>query len=96
MVGDWVDIVKKKGVELLVIVEKLDREADAETIRWRTNICNSCPNKVNDKCGICKCYIELKVETKVNRNKHGKKEITHCPEGRWKDKEIQLFYSSLN
>lgn len=96
MVGDWVDIVKKKGVELLVIVEKLDREADAETIRWRTNICNSCPNKVNDKCGICKCYIELKVETKVNRNKYGKKEITHCPEGRWKDKQIQLYYSSLN
>lgn len=92
----WVEEVKKKGVELILIVEKLDREADAETIRFRKMQCDSCPFRVNDKCGICKCYIELKVETKVNRNKYGKKEITHCPEGRWKDKQIQLYYSSLN
>jgi hypothetical protein len=92
----WVEEIKKKGAELVLIVEKLDREADAETIRFRTMQCDICPNRVNDKCGICKCYIELKVATKVNRNKYGKKEITHCPIGRWRDEEVQLYYSSLN
>jgi hypothetical protein len=92
----WLEQIQKNAVELIVVVDKLDREADAETIEFRKMQCAKCPNNIDGKCNICKCFIDIKTTTKVNRRLDGTKEITHCPEGRWKDMHLRTFYSLLN
>lgn len=57
---------------------------------------------VRDECTKCGCIIEYKVATLVNRNitkgtwtelaDGGRLEQTHCPLGKWMDKEIANFY----
>lgn len=92
----WMDRIQKEFVELVVVVDKLDREADAETISFRKAQCNLCPFRQDDKCGICKCYIDIKTTTKVNRRIDGSKEITHCPKGRWNDQNLVTFYNLIS
>ena len=88
----WAEELKRNIVKYAIIVEKLDGKADLETIEMRIEACSTCPFNVDEKCDKCGCYIDLKVETKVNWNiKKGKKELTHCPEGKWGDGIVQLF-----
>lgn len=90
------DRIQKEFVELVVVVDKLDREADAETIAFRKAQCNLCPFRQDNKCSICKCYIDIKTTTKVNRRIDGTKEITHCPKGKWKDENLVTFYNLIS
>lgn len=92
---DW-DVIGKKAAELIMVVDKLDSTVDAETINNRKLACSSCDKRVKDKCSMCGCYIDIKVTTKVNRTITGKKEITHCPLGKWNDKDLINIYSLLN
>lgn len=111
---NWIEELKILGIEALMMVEELDVEADADTIQFRRNTCLGEPlekEKRGDaceflkidshghpKCKICKCYIEIKVKTKVNRKLPNltEKEITHCPKGKWKDEHIVFFYNINN
>jgi hypothetical protein len=92
----WVKEVEKNFAKLVLVVETLDRNADADTIAFRKGQCNVCPDRREDKCGICKCYIDIKVATKVNRRMDGSKEITHCPKGRWKDENLVTLYKLIS
>lgn len=76
---------------------------DEETQKWRYDICKSCEHfsgfdneheNQNDKCGICKCYMEIKTGLKYNRNpkKGFRMEETHCPMGKWNDTAIANLY----
>jgi hypothetical protein len=88
----WIEELKKNIVKYTIIVEKLDGNVDEETIKIRKEACRTCPFNVDEKCEKCGCYIDLKVETKVNWNpKKLKKELTHCPEGKWGDGIVQVF-----
>lgn len=92
----WLERIQKDFVNLVVVVDSLDREADAETIAFRKAQCNLCPFRQDDKCGICKCFIDIKTTTKVNRRIDGTKEVTHCPKGRWKDQNLVSFYKLIS
>lgn len=93
----WIDELKKDIVRFAIVVETMDErdEADIETIKVRENACKSCEYNKEKKCQICECYIELKVRSKVNRTKIGKKEITHCPKGKWDDKLILTYIKNF-
>ena len=58
----------------------------------------SCPEyfKMIDQCTICKCIVEEKSKSQLNKNpfKDMRTEITHCPKGFWDDKEIADYYNS--
>ena len=92
----WLDQVQMKAAELILVVDKLDRNADAETISFRKAQCNLCPYRLDNKCSICKCFIDIKVTTKVNRRIDGTKEITHCPQGRWRDQHLVTLYKLIS
>lgn len=93
----WVDDLKRNIVKYAIIVDSLNEkdEADLETIKMRENACKGCENNVNNICQICECYIDLKVRSKVNRNKKGQKEITHCPMGKWDDKLVLTYIKNF-
>ena len=96
MVDSWFKRVQKEAANLIIVVDKLDRNADAETIEFRKAQCNLCPFRLDDKCSICKCFIDIKTTTKVNRKLDGCKEITHCPKGRWKDENLVTLYKLIS
>jgi hypothetical protein len=94
---NWIEDLKRNLVKYAIIVDSLDEkdEADAQSIKLREEACKSCDKNVNNVCQVCECYIDLKVRSKVNRNKLGKKEITHCPMGKWDDKLILTYIKNF-
>jgi hypothetical protein len=91
----WWRMVAEYGVKKAIVVESLDGNADADTIEMRKQRCSTCIRNVYGVCKGCSCFIDIKVTTKVNLNKRGEKEITHCPDGKWNDVNIVNFYKSL-
>lgn len=89
------DHVLKFGAQALPI-EKVDETT--QKIRW--GICqNGCEfyNPDKDKCLVCKCFMEIKSGSRTHFNpKKRRREITHCPKGRWGDLEIAEFYQILD
>ena len=75
-------------------------EAPIEIQQARINVCNSCPvlDAQNMKCRSCGCYVEVKVTMMRNYNpkKQGRKEVTHCPQGRWGDSETANQYRKID
>jgi len=94
--------IKKRLAKGFLIIELLN---NAVLEKFRLDTCLKCPKYDPDKdeCKACGCIIELKVKTKTNRNpnkgdfhelrKGGRIEKTHCPEGRWLDKETADYYA---
>lgn len=62
----------------------------------RLKTCEYCPmmDKENRRCKICTCFIDAKVGIKINKNpdKGMRKELTHCPLGKWNDKDVANYY----
>ena len=101
----WLDRIIEEGARLTLQVEKIDlsESAGQELIKFRKNQCLNCVHVSENakKCLICNCFINIKVETKVNykTGADGKilgKEITHCPKGFWGDKKIAEEYRKKN
>lgn len=84
-----------KEIIKAVLVEKF---IDDETAKKRINICEVCPYKVDDECGVCGCFYELKAEMEYNKNpkKFFRLEKTHCPNGFWNDTETANHYRQLD
>ena len=57
---------------LLKLSLKLDPSSE-DLIKARLEVCNKCPENVNNKCDVCRCYILLKIKIR--------KEI--CPKRYW-------------
>lgn len=73
------------------------RVAD-EVKQQRQSVCNSCEKRdvESNRCKVCKCFLEVKTGSLENRNVFKlRDEVTHCPLGKWDDKEIANFYRKL-
>jgi len=92
---NWYEELRNKAINGLLGVQ----EVDDLTKETRLSICKTCANYDPGaaKCLICGCFLEVKAGLKIHRNpKNGMKlEITHCPEGKWFDKEIAAKKGSL-
>lgn len=72
---------------------------DGETADARFSVCLKCEHRdaEENKCLICTCFLDLKTQSRVNwRPSKNRNEITHCPLGRWNDKEIANEYRALD
>jgi hypothetical protein len=72
---------------------------DAETKQQRFDVCLECEHRdpEENKCRACACFLDLKTGSRVNwRPSKNRNEITHCPLGKWDDKEIANEYRRLD
>ena len=89
------DEIKHYLASKVIVKEKVD----GETADARFDVCMKCEyrNPEENKCIICTCFLDLKTGSRVNwRPAKNRNEITHCPEGRWNDKEIANHYRALD
>ena len=91
--------IKNKALHLIaetVIVQEHVTEAEAKE---RFSICVGCEyrNEKENICDVCGCFLDLKTGAKTNWNaKRLRNEITHCPMGRWSDKETANIYREMD
>lgn len=91
--NDIITKAKRLIAEQLIV----ESSVDDDTARWRMSICMSCEhrNSQDNTCKLCGCFLELKTKSEVNYSlKRLRSEITHCPDGRWDDKQLAEFYRS--
>lgn len=97
--------ILSKAAGLILEVEKLN---DPEIFKQRIEACKSCKmlDVENERCKICTCFIQAKAALKVNKKVEMKineltgleypvikgTELTHCPLGKWNDKDIANHY----
>lgn len=56
-----------------------------------------CYRPKEDVCTECVCLMKIKVTYEMHRDPlTGQTQITHCPLGKWKDKDIANHYRELN
>lgn len=87
--------ILRLAAEKTLVIEKVDDE----TRDKRLETCMGCRflNKASRKCRGCGCYVDVKAATKENRNPEKLRyEITHCPKGKWNDKELANQYRVLD
>lgn len=96
------DKVIKKGIEVILLVEKLDDPKEAQR---RFEICKSnsgiCYIEEEDRCSECTCFMSIKTGMLKHHNPKakGRTEITHCPLAKWggeQEKEIANYYRKLD
>ena len=90
-----VDELLKVAANAALVVENVDDT----TAEWRMGICLRCDklDKMDMRCKVCKCYLEIKTTTKTNRNpKKLRYEVTHCPLGKWDDLETANKYRIMD
>lgn len=90
-----IEQIKYYLAETLIVKKRVDDE----TADWRFNICLKCEYRDADenKCTQCGCFLDLKTSTRVNwRPSKNRNEITHCPMGRWNDKDTANEYRRLD
>ena len=90
-----IDEILKIAADKILVFEHIGDDIAAK----RMEACQECPmmSKGDLRCKICKCFLEVKTTTKTNLNlKRGRKEITHCPLGRWGDLETANEYRQLD
>jgi len=91
--------IKNKALHLIaeaVIVKEMVGEHEAAA---RMLICLNCERRdeKENKCLECGCFLDLKTGAKTNWNaRRMRNEITHCPLGRWDDKETANVYREMD
>lgn len=80
-----------------MFVLAVEYHPDQKVVKDRYEICKGCDkhDAESDECAICTCFMEEK--TKLLKHHDPKLEtviVTHCPLGKWGDKEIANFYKS--
>lgn len=91
----WLDEVKKLAAAKVLVLEQVD--AATADMRWKT--CWNCDqmDHSNKTCRTCGCYIEVKIWSKNSRSPaRPMGELTHCPLGKWEDKDIANHYRTLD
>lgn len=91
--------IKNKVLHLIaetVIVKETVTEEEAAT---RMRVCLNCDrcDEAENKCLECGCFLDLKTGAKTYWNaKRMRNEITHCPLGKWNDKETANAYREID
>lgn len=65
----------------------------------RMAVCFGCPSRDEKQnvCDVCGCFLDLKTGAKTNWNaKKFRNEITHCPLGKWNDKDTANIYREMD
>lgn len=91
--------IKNKALHLLAETVIVRENVDEQTAKDRFSICLSCPkrNEKENVCDVCGCFLDLKAGSKINWNaRQMRSEITHCPMGKWNDKETANFYREID
>lgn len=87
----WFEKAKLLAAQTVFVLEQVAQEtADA---RWKT--CWQCDRMDREarKCRECGCLLQAKIWAKTSRSPARMMgEITHCPLGRWDDKDIANHY----
>lgn len=86
----------KAGAKIVFEVELLKDTALAD---WRFEQCRACDkfNAEDETCGVCGCFMDVKTTHKRSKNlKKWRIETTHCPQGRWNDKEVANHYRQID
>lgn len=88
-------IALRLAAKTFIVKEKVENEV--QVLRWP--ICEGCPKRdtKENKCTVCGCFLDLKIESKINWNaKRFRNEITHCPLGKWNDIETANLYRAMD
>ena len=91
----WFDDMLKLAADKMLVKEQVEQEV--ADMRWAT--CWPCENRNQERnmCNICGCFIDTKIWAKVSRTvARPSGEITHCPIGKWNDKDIANYYRTLD
>jgi len=91
----WIDEVLKFGAQKIFQEETVS----AVEAKIRMGICETCDqfNKERKICMICKCFMEVKTTMKIHKNiPKMRSEVTHCPLGKWMDKDIANQYRTID
>lgn len=92
---DLLNQIGEVAARTLLQLEKVDDE----TKSFRFSVCVECDKRdvEANRCKVCKCYLAVKTGTKENINpKKGRREITHCPLGKWGDLAIANEYRKID
>lgn len=96
---NWLAEIEKIAAKTLLVQEEVPDEIAVD----RLAVCLQCPHRIkakdpdDEKCGVCGCYLTIKVKCKQNRSKERPNgELTHCPLGKWGDKEIANYYRRMD
>jgi hypothetical protein len=91
--------IKNRALRLIaetVIVKSHVSEQEAER---RMSVCGGCDRRdaEENKCMECGCFLDLKTAAATNWNaRRNRNEITHCPLGRWGDKDTANVYREID
>ena len=91
----WFEEAKKIAAATVLVMEHVDQP----TAQARMDVCDTCEwnDRASKKCSICGCFLENKVWSKISRSKpRPLGELTHCPRGKWNDKDIADHYRALD
>lgn len=90
---DIVRQLKKAGAKLLLSVEEME---DKDAVKSRLDVCRDCEELQTKtmQCGVCGCFMDIKTGLKTNRDPdlNGQVVYTHCPLGKWGDKDLANYY----
>lgn len=91
----WIEDAKKLAAATVLVKETVDDELAA----WRFSICNACELLDRERivCTVCGCYMQIKTKAKTSRSPaRPLGEVTHCPMGKWNDKDICNHYRAID
>lgn len=90
-----IEQIKHYAVSKIIVKEHVT----ADEASARMAVCLTCEHRdpEENKCTVCTCFLDLKTGSLVNwRPSKSRNEITHCPMGKWNDKEIANEYRRMD
>ena len=91
--------IKRNALRLLAETLIVKDQVGGEEAAKRFRVCVMCEyrNEKENVCDVCGCFLDLKTSAKTNWNARKlRNEITHCPLGKWNDKETANIYREMD
>lgn len=91
--------IKNKAIHLIASKLIVREDVSEQEAKDRMSVCFTCPkrNEKENVCDVCGCFLDLKTGAKTNWNaRQMRTEITHCPMGKWNDKETANLYREID
>lgn len=91
--------IKNRALHLIAEKAIVKETVSDGVANERFTVCLKCEKRDADEniCTVCVCFLDLKTGSKVNLNaKKLRNEITHCPLGKWNDKDIANVYREMD